>query len=74
MAIVIKEDYTIVLKKFARYMIYTIVIAILAYLLDFIPTIEFPPMYAFLSGLLISVITSIKKSLEQYKPASPLVQ
>ena len=63
---VIVEKPSIVVKKALKGLLYSVGITAVTYLINFIPNIQFQPEYAFISGILYSILTAIKKSLEQY--------
>ena len=69
---VIKENPKIVVMKFLRGLLYTLGITAVTYAINFLPNVQFEPEYAFISGILYSILTAIKKSLEKYDPMKDL--
>ena len=66
------EDPMIGLKKFLRYMLWTVIMASITALITLVPSIGTESIWAvLLSGVAISVLTAIKKMLQTYEPEKP---
>jgi len=57
-------DWKITAKKFLIGLGYTLGISALAYTIDFLQMTEFPPEYAFWTGLLLSILIAVQNYLK----------
>jgi len=66
------EDPMLALKKFLRYLLWTALMAGITALITLIPTVGAESIIAVvLSGVGISMLTSIKKMFQAYEPEKP---
>jgi len=65
---VLKENPKIVLNKFLKGLGYSLGVTAVAYAIDFVAVLEFEPEWAFISTILMTLLQTIKKAFEKYKP------
>jgi hypothetical protein len=64
---VIKENPKIVLKKFLKGIGYSIGVTAIAYAAKFIAGLNFEPEWAFVPAIVMTLLQTAKKALEEYK-------
>lgn len=70
--IVLIENPKVVLNKFIKGLVYTVIITLLTAIIDAIAGGGLPTWEVFLTTVGYNVIVSLKKGLEEYKPAYAL--
>ena len=63
-----QENKSIPLKKLGRGMLYTLSVTAITFMINAIQSGEIPAEWVLYSGIMISILQTIKKALEKYEP------